>query len=263
MTNCDIYSEEISASMEKNKIMKKSIVLLLLIIAGCAGEDACFSKKGAAVSQQHQLQGFHTVDIPMNVSAEIIPNDTYKMQIESFENRIDAISFSVKDSILTIKNEISCQMLKSYETAVLKIYTPNLKRIHSRTQFNVVSNDTLRYPNLYLLTSIPNEESASTNFDLKLNNNSVTVEDNQVGSFVLKGKTNVLDVKLYGANGSVDAKLLNAKTVLSYHRSNQNIHVFAKNKIEGVIASVGNIYVYNKPDTVKIERLYTGNVIYK
>ncbi len=243
--------------------MKKSIVLLLLIIVGCAGEDACFSKKGNAVSQEHQLSGFHTVDIPMNVSAEIIPSATFKMEIQSFENRIEALSFQVKDSILTIKNEISCQMLKSYETAVLKIYAPNLKSIRSRTQFNVVSNDTLRYPNLYLLTSIPNEESASTNFNLKINNNWVTVEDNQVGNFVLKGKTNVLDVQLYGANGSVDAKLLHAKTVLSYHRSNQNIHIFAKNKLEGVIASVGNIYVYNKPDTIKIERLYTGNVVYK
>ncbi len=243
--------------------MKKSIVLLLLIAAGCSGEDACFSKKGDAVTQEHQLQGFHTVDIPMNVSAEIIPSTDFKMEIQSHENRIEGISFSVNDSVLTIKNEISCQMLKSYETAVLKIYSPNLKRIHSRTQFNVVSNDTLRYPNLYLLTSIPNEDGASTNFNLKVNNNSVTVEDNQVGSFILKGKTNVLDVKLYGANGSVDAKSLNAKTVLSYHRSNQNIHVFAKNKLEGVIASVGNIYVYNKPDTVKMERLYTGDVVYK
>src|SRR5690606_27266 len=142
---------------------------------------------------------------------EIVPSVDYKMEINSFENRIAGISFSVADSVLTIKNEISCQMLKSYETAVLKIYSPNLKRINSRTQFNVISNDTLRYPNLYLLTSIPNEESASTNFNLKVNNNSVIVEDNQVGSFVLKGKTNVLDVKLYGANGSVDAKLLNAK----------------------------------------------------
>ncbi|MEG1022727.1 MAG: hypothetical protein RSE50_14615, partial [Myroides sp.] len=73
--------------------MKKSIVLLLLIIAGCAGEDACFSKKGDAVSQQHQLSGFHTVDIPMNVSAEIIPSTTFKMEIQSFENRIEALSF--------------------------------------------------------------------------------------------------------------------------------------------------------------------------
>lgn len=243
--------------------MKKSIVLLLLILTACTGEDACLSKKGNAVSQEHQLSGFHTVDIPMNVSAEIIPSTTFKMEIQSFENRIEALSFSVNDSVLTIKNEVSCQMLKSYETAVLKIYTPILKRINSRTQFHVVSKDTLRYPNLYLLTSIPNEESASTNFDLKVNNNSVTVEDNQVGNFILKGKTNVLDVKLYGANGSVDAKLLHAKTVQTYHRSNQNIHVVAKNKLEGTIASVGNIYVYNKPDTVKIERLYTGNVYYK
>ncbi|WKW47447.1 DUF2807 domain-containing protein [Myroides sp. JBRI-B21084] len=243
--------------------MKKSIGLLFLVLAGCSGEDACFSKKGNAIMQEHALQGFHSVEIPLNVSVEIIPSTTYKMKIESFENRINAVTFSVKDSMLTIKNDISCQMLKSYETAVLKIYTPTLKNIYSRTQFNVVSNDTLRYPNLYLLTSLPNEESASTNFDLKINNKTITVEDNQVGNFTLKGKTNVLDIKLYGANGTVNAKELNAKAVLTYHRSNQNIHVFAKNKLEGVIASVGNVYVYNKPDTVQMQRLYTGNVYYK
>lgn len=248
---------------QKNRIMKKSIALLLLIIAGCSGEDACFSKKGNAITQQHQLQGFHTVDIPMNVSAEIIPDIEYKLEIDSYENRIDAISFVVKDSVLTILNDVSCELLKSYETAVLKIHTPTLKRINSRTQFNVYSTDTLRFPDLYLLTSIPKEESASTAFDFKINNKKITVEDNQVGLFLLKGKTDVLDVQLYGANGSVKAESLTAKTVDVYHRSNQNIHLFAKNKIQGTIASVGNIYLYNKPDTVQLTRLYTGDVVYK
>ncbi|MDO5638064.1 MAG: DUF2807 domain-containing protein [Myroides sp.] len=243
--------------------MKKSIVLLLLILASCSGEDACFSKKGDAVSQQYQLSGFHTIDIPMSVSAEIIPDNDYKLEIDSYENRIGAISFVVKDSVLTINNDISCEMLKSYETAILKIHTPTLKRINSRTQFNVYSNDTLRFPELYLLTSIPNESSASTYFRLKLNNKKVTVEDNQVGYFELSGKTDVLDVQLYGANGSVQAHQLTAKTIFVYHRSNQNIQLYPINKMQGTIASVGNIYLYHKPDTLKIERLYTGNLVYK
>ena len=243
--------------------MKKSIVLLLLIIAGCSGEDACFSKKGDSVSQQHQLSGFHTIDIPMSVSAEIIPDNEYKLEIDSYENRIGAISFVVTDSVLTIQNDISCELLKSYETAILKIHTPTLKRINSRTQFSVYSNDTLRFPDLYLLTSIPDEESASTTFDFKINNRKITVEDNQVGLFQLKGKTDVLDVQLYGANGSVKAENLIAKAVDVYHRSNQNIYLFAKNKIQGTVASVGNIYLYHKPDTVNITRLYTGDVVYK
>ena len=73
---------------KKNKIMKKSIVLLLFIIAGCSGEDACFSKKGNAVSQQHQLSGFHTVDIPMNVSAEIIPSTDLKWKFNHLKTEL-------------------------------------------------------------------------------------------------------------------------------------------------------------------------------
>lgn len=243
--------------------MKKAIVFLVFIILGCSGEDACFSKKGDAVIEENSVSAFHTIDIPMNVSAEIIPSSQYKLEIHSFKNRIAAINFSVSDSVLTIKNEISCSMLKSYETAILKIYTPTLKRINSRTQFRVFSNDTLRFPDLYLYSSIPKEESASTNFDLKINNKKLTIEDNQVGVFRLKGKTDLFYVQLYGANGMVKAEQFIAKTVDVYHRSNQNIHLFAKNKLQGTIASVGNIYLYNKPDTVQINRLYKGDVVYK
>lgn len=243
--------------------MKKIFFLSSILIIGCSGEDACFSKKGDAVSVINNVEAFHTVDIPMNVSAEIIPSNVFKLEIHSHENRIDAVHFSVTDSILKISNEISCEMLKSYETAQLKIYTPILKRIHSRTQFQVFSNEVLTYPNLYLLTSIPNEESASTHFKLKLNNESITVEDNQVGYFQLSGKTNVLDVQLYGANGVVDAKDLEATNVKLYHRSNQNIHLFPVEKIEGTLYSVGNAYLYHKPDIVNVTKLYTGSVFYK
>ena len=243
--------------------MKKISVFLSVLVMGCAGEDACFSKKGGPVSETFGLTGFHTVDIPMNVSVEIVPDTAYKLEIHSFENRIGALTFNVKDSVLVIKNEISCEMLKSYETAVLKIHTPNLKRINSRTQFRVFSTETLRFPDLYLLTSIPNETSASTSFDLKVDNNSIVVEDNQVGVFKLKGKTKLLDVQLYGANGVVKARGLEARNIKLYHRSNQNIDLFPVTKIEGTLFSVGNAYLYHKPDTVNVNKLYTGSVYYK
>lgn len=243
--------------------MKKSIVLLLLILAGCSGEGACFSEKGAAVQHENSVAAFHIVDIPMNVSAEIIPSEEYKLEIHSFENRIDALSFSVKDSMLTIKNDISCQMLKSYETAVLKIHSPTLKEIRSRTQFRVFSNDTLCYPELFLISSIPNQESASTHFDLKINNQKLAVEDNQIAFFELKGTTDFFDIGFYGANSALDARNLIAKKINVYHRSNQNIHLYPKNNIQGTIASVGHIYLYHKPDTLNIDRLYTGEVFYK
>ncbi len=243
--------------------MKRTIAFLSVLIMGCSGEDACFSKKGDPVAQTYGLAGFHTLDIPMNVSVEIIPDTIYALEIHSFENRIEALSFNVTDSVLVIKNEISCEMLKSYETAVLKIHSPNLKRINSRTQFRVFSTQTLRFPNLYLLTSIPNETSASTSFDLKIDNNSIVVEDNQVGFFQLKGKTKLLDVQLYGANGVVKARELEARNIKLYHRSNQNIELFPVSKIEGTLFSVGNAYLYHKPDTVNITKLYTGSVYYK
>lgn len=244
--------------------MKKGVFyLLFLVLIACSGEDSCFSPKGTEVTEKQLVYGFHTIDIPMNVTVEIIPSDEYKIEIHSFSNRINALSFLVKDSILTIKNEVNCSMLKSYETAFLKVYTPILKEIHSRTQFKVFSKDTLRFPELFLYSSIPNEKSASTHFELKINNQKVTIEDNQVGYFDLSGKTAMLNIGFYGANSVLQAKALKAAHIKVYHRSNQNIHLFPITKLEGTIASVGHIFLYNKPDTLDVNRLYSGEIFFK
>ena len=243
--------------------MKRIVVVFLGMLLGCGSDDACLQPKGEAITEYITLKGFHTIDIPMNVSVELIQDNDFRLEIHSYENRINSISHTIKDSVLHIENAVSCELLKSYETALLKIHTPLLKKINSRTQFKVYSQSTLTYPNLYLHTSIPNDESASSYFDLEINNNSITVEDNQVGYFNLKGKTKLLDVQLYGANGVVMANNLEAKQVKLYHRSNQNIHIKPINNLFGTIYSVGNAYVYNKPDTVNVVTKYKGNIIYK
>lgn len=244
--------------------MKKEVLyLLFLLLVACSGEDSCFSSKGAEITEKHLVSGFHTIDIPMNVTVEIIPSDEYKIEIHSYSNRISALSFLVKDSILTIKNDVSCSMLKSYETALLKVHTPVLKEIHSRTQFKVFSKDTLRFPELFLYSSIPNEKSASTHFELKIKNQKIAIEDNQVGYFDLSGQTEMLNIGFYGANSVLEAKTLKAHHIKVYHRSNQNMHLFPIAKLEGTIASVGHIYLYNKPDTLDINRLYSGDVVFK
>jgi len=244
--------------------MKKSVLyLVLLFLVACSSEDACFSSKGNEVSEIHPVSGFHTIEIPMNVSVEIIPDNQSIVEINSFENRIGSLQFYVKDSVLTIINDLSCSILKSYETAVLKIHTPVLRKIHSKTQFKVYSKDTLHFPDLFLYSSIPNEKSASTHFDLKINNKKLSIEDNQVGYFELKGKTDFLKIGFYGANSILDAKALKAQEIEVYHRSNQNMHLFPIKKIKGTIASVGHIYLYNKPDTLDVNQLYSGALIFK
>lgn len=245
--------------------MKKSIgfvVMVSLLMISCSEDSNCFSRKGDAISQTAVLSSFDEIDIPMHTRVQLVPSNEYKMEIHSYENFIGHIEYSVLNKRLVITNDFSCTMLHSSETAFLKIYSPNIKSIDSKTQFEVFSKDTLHYPELRLKTSFPSE-SASTHFNLLVDNEYIYTEDNQVAKFELKGKTNVLDIKLFGANGIVEARNLKADTIYFYHRSNQNIHVFPLKYLEGTIGSIGNVYCYNRPDSLKINKLYKGGLIFK
>ena len=244
--------------------MKKSIgfvVMVSLLMISCSEDSNCFSRKGDAVSQTAVLPSFDEIEIPMHTRVQLVPSDEYKMQIHSYENYIDHLEYSVLNNRLVITNEFSCTMLHSSETAFLKIYSPNIKSIDSKTQFEVFSKDTLHYPKLRLKTSFTSE-SASSYFNLLINNDYIYVEDNQVAKFELKGKTKILDIKLFGANGMVEGRNLVADTVYFYHRSNQNIHVFPVKYLDGIIGSIGNVYSYNRPDSTKISKLYKGDIYF-
>ena len=244
--------------------MKKSIVFVVmvsLLMISCSEDSNCFSRKGDAVSQTAVLPSFDEIEIPMHTRVQLVPSDEYKMEIHSYENYIDHLEYSVLNNRLVITNEFSCTMLHSSETAFLKIYSPNIKSIDSKTQFEVFSKDTLHYPQLRLKTSFTSE-SASSYFNLLINNDYIYIEDNQVAKFELRGKTKILDIKLFGANGVVEGRNLVADTVYFYHRSNQNIHVLPVKYLDGIIGSVGNVYSYHLPDDVNVNQLYTGQLFY-
>lgn len=234
---------------------------ICLFCMSCAEDSSCVISKGNHTQKEIPLTAFSTIDIPENVEVEIVESDEYKLEIHSYENLMDNFDFHIDNHTLKIYNYNACNMLAAKKMAQLKIYTPTLEKIESRTQFKVFSTDTLRFPKLYLHTSLP-QESSSTHFQILCNNQYIYVEDNQVGYFELKGKTNQLDIKLYGGNSKVEAEHLKSDTVYIFHRSNQNILVKPIFLLEGVIGSVGNVYSYHKPDSVNISRLYSGDLIY-
>lgn len=238
------------------------ILIIFFVFSSCSKEGGCFTSKGESTRQNFSLSEFHAIEIPMNVSVQIIPSDEHKMEIHSYENIISTIQYCISNDKLVITQSSDCSMLHSYQNALIKIYAKNIHTIESKTQFSVTSLDTITYPYLTLKTSFPTE-SASTHFDLIVDNESVYVEDNQVGFFKLSGKTKKLEAKLFGGNGVVNARDLVADAVAIYHRSNQNIHVKPIKVLDAIIGSVGNVYVYQIPDSVKVERLYSGDIIYK
>ncbi len=243
--------------------MKQLLIFFLLGVMfwGCSDKENCLRAKGVSASRHEILHAFTEVDIPKGVDAEIIPSDTYRIEILSYENRIEGIEVKNEGQKLLITNTNSCDILHDYKVATLRIFAPNITKIISRTQFRLYSIKTLTYPELYVVTSL-SEKSGSSEVDLKIDNQVFTVEDNKVGYFKLSGKTRDLRIELYGGNGRVEAQRLTAENVYVFHRSVNNVYVFPVQKIEGTLYSTGNLVLYNQPQEVKVTTMYSGKVLY-
>lgn len=237
------------------------LFFVFLIFTSCKNDDSCFSKSGDSVSQTLELPSFDVVDIPKGISVEIIDSDESKIEIESKENYMSNLNFQVQDSQLIMTNAMSCSMLHSYEIAKVRIYTPTLKKIISRTQLKVSSIGILRFPELFVITSI--EDGASSEIDLKVDNNVLRIEDNLVGYFKLAGKTKWLHIALYGGNGRVDAQDLQTYDATFFQRSNNDILLNVENKLNGTIYATGNVILFSHPNEVDVIQKYKGKLIYK
>lgn len=237
------------------------LVFVFLIFTSCNNGDSCFSNSGDSVTQTLGLPSFDVIDIPKGFTVEIIESSQSKIEIESKENYLSNLDFQVQDSQLTMTNSMSCSMFHSYEIAKIRIYTPTLKKIISRTQLKVSSVGTLRFPELFVITSI--EDGASSSIDLNIDNNVLRIEDNQVGYFKISGKTTWLDIALYGGNGRVEAQNLNAFDCTLFQRSNNDILIRPENKLAGTIYATGNVISFSKPNEVDVKEMYKGKLIYK
>lgn len=243
--------------------MKRYFFLLFIVISfsSCLKEGGCFSNSGNSVSKTLSLSAFDVIDIPKGFTVEIIESNESKIEIDSKEGYLVNLDFQVQNNQLIITNSMTCSMLHSYEIAKVRIYTPTLKKIISRTQLKVSSVGILRFPELTIITS--SDEGASSMVDLQIENNIFRIEDNQVGYFKISGKTIWFDVALYSGNGRIDAQNLDAFDCTFFQRSNNDILVKAENKLSGTIYATGNVIVFNKPNEVDVTEKYKGKLIYK
>jgi len=120
----------------------------------------------------------------------------------------------------------------------------------------------LRFPDLTLESGIVSEDVPSSVFEIEIENESVTVNDNVSSVFRLKGKTDVLTVNFWGSNGRLEAIDLISKEVNVFHRSTNDMVVFPTEKVSGTLYSTGNLVLKNTPPIVEVEELYSGQVLY-
>ena len=248
--------------------MKKlSLVLFIfLIFNSCEKPSDCIESSGAIITKDIPVTNFKKIKVYRGIEIIITQGTEYKIQIVAGENFIDNIEVKQNGDQLIFKDNTRCNWVRDYGQTKILVTTPTLEEVYSKTDRNISSNGLLTFPNLTFLSldkDADGESGAGTgDFILNVNNETLTIANNNVSRFFLSGQTLKADFNFYFGDGRIEAEDLIAKEIKVYHRGSNDMILFPVDKISGVMNSTGNIILKNVPLIIDVAELYQGSIIY-
>jgi len=238
-------------------------IILAFLMLGCNSEEGpdCFKKQGEEITKSIAVEPFNQIYVSEGIELIVKESAEQKVKITAGKNLIHDIQFEVNEGILKIEDQNGCGMLRNISTARVMVETPELEKIYSATQFTVRSQGILHFPELTLETGI-DEETASSLFEMQIENETLNINVNVSAVFKISGSTKNLNVNFWGANGRLEAENLEANHIAVFHRSTNDMIVKPLETVTGTLYSTGNLVLKNVPPVIEVEELYSGQVVY-
>lgn len=246
--------------------MKKIITLIILsLVFSCNSEDAidCFQNAGNIIQQNYALDNFDKITV-FERSHLFISEGEFSVVLETGENLVNDIDIKVSNGRLIIENNNACNITREYGITKVFVSAPNITEIRNSSGLKVMSENTLSYPNLTLLSEDLEEEDAfhiDGDFELDLNVENLIITQNGLSNFFLTGNVVNLDLNFLFGDARFEGRNLLVETADIYHRGTNDIIINPQQELTGTILSTGNIIVVNTPPTLDVEVLYTGQLI--
>lgn len=237
---------------------------LLFLMIGCNFEEGpdCLKKEGTPITQEIFTGPFTKIHIDQGIELTIEESEEQSVKITAGRNLINDVKIEVINGELFAKDQNGCGILRNTFTAKLHVSVPDLEKIYSASQFSVRSAGILNFPHLELESGIIMEDSPASIFELEVDNESLTINDNVSSVFKIKGNTDVLTVNFWGSNGRFEGANLHSEEISVFHRSTNDMIVFPLQKVSGTLYSTGNLVLKNLPPVVEVEQIYTGHIVY-
>lgn len=244
--------------------LRITFYIFLLLLASCNNDltPECFKNMGSIITYDVLVSDFTSINVGVGVELIITEGPEQKVTIQTGENIEEYISAQVNNSELLIKNDNNCNWVRDYKSTTVYITTPHLERVYSASQFAVKSNGILNFPTLSLQSGIYNETASGT-FEMEVNCQNLTIDDNQACYFIINGAVEKLAVNFYAGDARFDGSGLTAQKMQVFHRSTNDIIANVQQEVTGTLYSTGNLVLKNHPPVVTVNSIYTGQVVYE
>lgn len=237
------------------------IFFFTIFFASCDKETApdCFKKTGKITDEEYVLDAFKKMDLYDHFNVHLVQSDEHKVVVKGGKNLLPKIKISVRDSILSIHNENTCNFVRGYEHVMdVYVYFVNLEYIQVLGQINLTSEDTIRYHNLKVQV-----KSKVAKSKLILEGYLINFQVwNGTGDFILQGKT-FHSYLLNSGTGYIWAEDLKGRYGYVENESTGDMEVFITDTMAVKISSIGDIYYKGSPKINLVEQSSSGKLIKK
>ncbi|AXG73296.1 DUF2807 domain-containing protein [Flavobacterium arcticum] len=239
------------------------LILVLQLMTACNNDSSleCFKAAGDTVHYDMAVADFTTIHISMGIELVIKEGTEQRVTIQTGENLKEYITTKVVDGVLFVTNNNNCNWTRDYNNTTVYVTTPHLEKIYSASQFAVKSDGLLTFPSLALESGLYSE-TASGEFELNINAETLVVQDDQFTYYKITGSVTNLFVKFYNGDSRFEGNELIAQKVEVFQRSSNDIIINPQLEVKGTIYSTGNLVLKNQPPVIEVEQMYSGHIVY-
>ena len=233
-----------------------TLILLILLNVSCNDANApdCFKKTGEYTEQEFMLDSFHTVVVLDEADVYLANGVEQLVEIRSGKNLIPDIHLEVKDSVLTIRNENSCNWRRMPGNPGIYINSNRLRRIEIYDYANFYTMDTLSLSRLTVFSD------GTGNFDMAIDMDSLYVKSIYISNFRFSGSVEVLEVTFEDDSRFDGAELTSDFNKINHFGSNL-IEIFPLKELVGELGSTGDLCYHHEPEYIDVKIDHTGRLI--
>lgn len=241
------------------KLILPIFLISMVILAGCVkDEGVCVSSTGDLIFQDRQTIPYNTILVYDNINL-FLTQDTTKnsIRVEAGENLINGITTEIDSGKLVIRNENSCNWLRSFEVPVNVYLTfTQLDTITFRAAGNITCLN--EWTNHSISLDVI-EGAGQLDFKVKAYRTYFLVRYGTT-SITVTGNSQVSTLISYGF-GPLHAEDLISKFTYVASYSSNDMFVYSSIELAVKIGNIGNVYYRGDPTTITTDIYDDGKLI--
>lgn len=250
-------------------MMKKLLyVLSVLILLSCNSEDAldCLQSQGQLTRVVKEVPIFLKIRIEDDVSLVIKQGPVQEVIIETGSYLESDVTVKVEGGTLVIKDNNRCNLVRGYGATTAYVTVPNLTEIRNSSEYDVVADGVLQFPNLSLVSNTTGgieDTRKSGDFTMTVACEVFVVSANGFSGFYITGSSDVAVIAFEDEVPRFEGANFIVQDMRIFHRSTNKMIVHPLQTLRGQIRGVGDVISVTRPPIIEVEEFFTGRLIFQ